>query len=319
MHDHLPDHQDTPQHLDRMQPQPSNGAIYRGAGLTVRAYTAEELRARLDPSAPSGPALPASNAAPPIPAPAAPPVGTGRTRPGASARAEYRRRRAAELTRWTAGLPWRIAVVVAAAVAGQQFATHTVLLDPSLAGLAVAATAAWRLRFRASQPTRAWRDGARGERATARRLQRLERCGYVVLHDLQVPGSHANLDHVAVGPAGVFVIDSKRYSGRLWLGPDGMLWYAGYPLAQQLATVVWATMRLAEALQLPPEVPVRALMVVHRARVPFGELTLAGVQVIPPSSLPAVLGREAILPAMQVALIAGQATARLRPAGGAPA
>ena len=136
---------------------------------------------------------------------------------------------------------------------------------------------------------------------------------------LQVPGSHANLDHLAIGPAGVFVIDSKRYRGRLWLGPDGMLWYAGYPLAQKLATVVWATMRLTEALQLPPEVPVRALMVVHRARVPFGGLTVAGVQVIPPSSLPAVLGREAILPTTQVALIAGQATARLRPAAGAPA
>jgi hypothetical protein len=54
---------------------------------------------------------------------------------------------------------------------------------------------------------------------------------------LQVPGSHANLDHLAIGPAGVFVIDSKRYRGRLWLGPDGMLWYAGYPLAQKLATV----------------------------------------------------------------------------------
>ena len=48
-------------------------------------------------------------------------------------------------------------------------------------------------------------------------------------------------------------------------------------------------------------------------------MTVAGVQVIPPSSLPAVLGREAILPTTQVALIAGQATARLRPAAGAPA
>jgi hypothetical protein len=181
-------------------------------------------------------------------------------------------------------------------------------------GLLAAAGAAWQLRFRASQPTRAWRDGARGERATAHRLRRLERGGYVVLHDLEVPGSHANLDHVAVGPAGVFVIDSKRYRGRLHLGPDGMLWYAGYPLAQQLATVVWASMRLADALQLPPEVPIRALMVVHRAAVPFGEFTVAGVQVIPPSSLAQVLGREAVLPAAQVAVIAGQATARLRPA-----
>jgi hypothetical protein len=57
MHKHPPDHQDPPRRLDWSQPQPSNGAIYRGAGLTVRAYTAEELRARLDPSAPAGPAL----------------------------------------------------------------------------------------------------------------------------------------------------------------------------------------------------------------------------------------------------------------------
>jgi hypothetical protein len=142
----------------------------------------------------------------------------------------------------------------------------------------------------------------------------LERHGYTVLHDLQVPGSHANLDHLAIGPAGVFVIDSKRYRGHLYLGADGMLWYGRYPLAQQLATVVWATMRLAETLQLPPEVPVTPLLVIHRAHVPWGGLTVAGVQVIPPSILADTLGREAVLPAPQVALIAGQATARLRPA-----
>jgi hypothetical protein len=114
----------------------------------------------------------------------------------------------------------------------------TALLDPWLAGLAAAAGAAWRVRFRPSQPARAWRDGSRGERATARRLHRLERHGYTVLHDLQVPGGQANLDHLAVGPAGVFVIDSKYYRGTLQLGVDGMLWHGGYPLAQQLATAV---------------------------------------------------------------------------------
>jgi hypothetical protein len=315
MHDHPPDHHDTPQRLGWSQPRGPSGAIYRGAGLTVRAYTAEELRAHLDPPTPTGPAPPALTTAPTAPVPAAPLVAAGETRPGASARAEYRRRRAAELTGWTAGLPWRIALAAAAALAGQQLATRTGLLDPWLAGLAAAAGAAWRLRFRASQPTRAWRDGARGERATARRLQRLERHGYVVLHDLQVPGSHANIDHLAVGPAGVFVIDSKYYRGALQLGGEGMLWYGGYPLAQQLATAVWATLRVAEALQLPPEVPVVPLLVIHRAPVPWGGLTVAGVQVIPPSALVDTLGREAVLLAAQVELIAGQAIARLHPAG----
>jgi hypothetical protein len=298
MRDHPPDPHNSSHRLNWSQPQPPN---YRGAGLTVRAYTAEELRARLDPPTPTGPAPPTPITAPPAPAPAAPPVAAGETRPGASARAEYRRRRAAELTGWTAGLPWRTAVVAVAALAGQQLATRTGLLDPWLVGLAAAAGAAWGLRFRASQPTRAWHDGARGERATARRLQRLERHGYVVLNDLQVPGSHANVDHLAVGPAGVFVIDSKYYRGALQLGVDGMLWYGGYPLAQQLATAVWATLRVAEALQLPPEVPVVPLLVIHRAPVPWGGLTVAGVQVIPPSALANTLGREAILLAAQAA------------------
>jgi hypothetical protein len=270
----MPDHPPDPHHSSHRlnwsqpQPRPSNGAIYHGAGLTVRAYSAEELRARLGPPTPPGPAPPAATTAPPTAAPAAPPFAAGETRPGASARAEYRRRRAAELTGWTAGLPWRAALVAVAALTGQQLGTHTGLLDPWLAGLAAAAGTTWGLRFRASQPTRAWRDGARGERATARRLQRLERHGYMVLHDLQVPGSQANLDHLAIGPAGVFVIDSKYYRGALQLGGDGMLWYAGYPLAQQLATAVWASVRVAEALQLPPEVPVIPLLVIHRAPFP---------------------------------------------------
>jgi hypothetical protein len=309
MPEHAPDHPDTPGRL----PWTGGQVVYRGAGLTVRAYTAEELRARLGRPLPAAPALPTATPAGPT-LPAAAPVAAGGAHAGASAFAEYRRRRAAELARWSAGLPWRAGLVAAAGLAGWQLAAHAALPRPWLAGLLAAAGAAWRLRFRASQPTRAWRDGARGERATARRLHRLERCGYVVLHDLEVPGSHANLDHVAIGPAGVFVIDSKRYRGRLYLASDGMLWYAGYPLAQQLATTVWATMRLADALQLPPEVPVRALMVVHRAPVPWGGLTVAGVQVIPPSALADALGQEAVLPAAQVALIAGQATAQLRPA-----
>jgi hypothetical protein len=310
MPDHPPNHSDA---SDRL-PWTGGQVVYHGAGLTVRAYTADQLRARLGHPASAAPALPAAGPAGPSLAPAAAPVAPGGNRAGTSAFVEYRRRRAAELARWTAGLPWRVALAAIFGLAGWQLAVRAALPRPWLAGLLAAVGTAWRLRFRASQPTRAWHDGARGERATARRLRRLERQGYVVLHDLQVPGSHANLDHLAIGPAGVFVIDSKHYRGRLYLAPDGMLWYAGYPLAQQLATVVWATMRLAEALQLPPEVPVRALMVVHRAHVPFGGLAVAGVQVISPSSLAEALGREAVLPATQVALIAGQATVVLHPA-----
>jgi hypothetical protein len=83
----------------------------------------------------------------------------------------------------------------------------------------------------------AWRRGAAGERRTARLLGQLERHGWAVLHDLAVPGSHANIDHLAIGPGGVFVIDSKLYTGRLHLAGDGSLWHGRYPLAPVLRAV----------------------------------------------------------------------------------
>ncbi len=36
-----------------------------------------------------------------------------------------------------------------------------------------------------------------------------------VLHDRLVPGSRANIDHITVGPSGVFVIDAKKYAGAI--------------------------------------------------------------------------------------------------------
>jgi len=33
----------------------------------------------------------------------------------------------------------------------------------------------------------------------------------VVLHDRAIPGSRANIDHIGIGPTGVWVIDTKRY------------------------------------------------------------------------------------------------------------
>jgi hypothetical protein len=95
----------------------------------------------------------------------------------------------------------------------------------------------WRLRFRPSADTVAWRRGAHGEQRTATLLRRLEPHGWVVLHDLAVPGSRANLDHLVIGPGGVFVIDSKQYTGRLQLAADGTLWHGRYPLTPALRAV----------------------------------------------------------------------------------
>jgi hypothetical protein len=46
-------------------------------------------------------------------------------------------------------------------------------------------------------------------------LDRLRSETLAVLHDRLIPGSNANIDHLAIGRAGVFVIDSKRYTGQV--------------------------------------------------------------------------------------------------------
>lgn len=63
------------------------------------------------------------------------------------------------------------------------------------------------------QSTRAWERGAIGEELLAERLKDLP-AGMRVLHDRRVPGSRANIDHIVVSPAGVWVIDAKRYKGK---------------------------------------------------------------------------------------------------------
>lgn len=60
------------------------------------------------------------------------------------------------------------------------------------------------------QTTKAWERGAVGEELMARRLADLPDT-FRVLHDRRVPGTPGNIDHIAIGPTGVWVIDAKRY------------------------------------------------------------------------------------------------------------
>lgn len=59
-----------------------------------------------------------------------------------------------------------------------------------------------------------WATGAEGEEQLGAHLTK--HCPEaIVLHDRRIPGSRANIDHVAVAPSGVYVIDAKRYKGKI--------------------------------------------------------------------------------------------------------
>lgn len=98
-----------------------------------------------------------------------------------------------------------------------------------------------------------WRFGAAGEMRTAAVLSRLERrwrrhrrC--IVLHDRIVPGSRANIDHVVVGPSGVWVLDTKAWSG-VMVRTEHSTSVGGRSLTDTFASAVGVSLRVRDLLR----------------------------------------------------------------------
>lgn len=62
-----------------------------------------------------------------------------------------------------------------------------------------------------------WRKGEEGEIALGRLLDRksLTDRDIEVIHDRVIPGSKRNIDHIVVAASGVFVINAKKWSGKI--------------------------------------------------------------------------------------------------------
>ena len=127
---------------------------------------------------------------------------------------------------------------------------------------------------------RAWAVGAEGERRTAEVLARLESDGYRVLHDRRIPGSRANIDHVVVGPTGVYVVETKSWSGAVRLR-GGAIRIAG-----RRSAVIDQVQREADAVAVAvPGTQVTPIVCVHRADLPLRALEVDGVRVVGPKGL----------------------------------
>jgi hypothetical protein len=76
--------------------------------------------------------------------------------------------------------------------------------------------AAWLLGLRTEATS--WEAGAKGERIVDKRLGKLRRDGWAVLSSI-VKRSGADIDHLVIGPPGVFTINTKHHrDARIWVG-----------------------------------------------------------------------------------------------------
>jgi hypothetical protein len=123
--------------------------------------------------------------------------------------------------------------------------------------------------------------------------------------------SRAFADHVVIGPDGVVLVDSKRYAGRVWQGPDGRVWHNQSSMDRPLSSLRMQCAAVAELLG----VPVRPLVCVHGARVDVAGLAAGEVEIIPARRLRAILTSPGPQHSgADVAALAAHAQAMLRPA-----
>jgi hypothetical protein len=173
--------------------------------------------------------------------------------------------------------------------------------------------AVWALptMFRAIRHVKALRLGRDGERIVAEHLEGVAHDGMWILHDHQ--GEGFNIDHVLVGPQGVFTVETKTYSKPV--SGDARVRFDGSgirvdgvamdrdPLVQACAQTRWMKRTLEDLTG--QKFPVRSVVVlpgwfVERSREAAG----SEVWVLEPKDMRGWLRREPhVLPPQDVALV----------------
>lgn len=93
----------------------------------------------------------------------------------------------------------------------------------------------------APQHETAWVRGAVGEEHVGAFLEKHLDPGTVLLNDRSIPRSRANIDHIAIAPAGVWVVDSKRYKGKVAV--SNPLLVGGWDVPQRERLARWLGQR----------------------------------------------------------------------------
>lgn len=160
------------------------------------------------------------------------------------------------------------------------------LLNDWRAGVTVGVVAAildtvYRARSQSSVP--AWRRASMAERRTEAQLRKLERNGYRTLHARAIPDTEAQIDHLVVGPTGVYAVDSEKWDRRLPVRVQmgKRLFHGPFDKKERLTE---AKMEATKASELISEVYGRQVSVVpslaiYGPAVPWKVMTIRGVDV----------------------------------------
>jgi hypothetical protein len=168
-------------------------------------------------------------------------------------------------------------------------------LGLTLAVIAAIADTIYRSRRGLPGPRGVKMTGA--QRHTRRQLGQLGRAGYRAMHGNLIPDSEEQIDHLVVGPAGVFAIDSEAWDKRLVVRTRNarQLWHGPTSMKDRLEHAKWESQQAAEMLSevVGSPVTVRPAMAVYGPKIPWDVVTIRDVDVFSGPRLRKYLRREA--------------------------
>ncbi|MEU6785257.1 nuclease-related domain-containing protein [Nonomuraea angiospora] len=147
--------------------------------------------------------------------------------------------------------------------------------------IAAVADAVYRSRSHSSVP--AWRRTSVAERRTEAQLRKLERSGYRTLHARAIPNSEAQIDHLVVGPTGVYAVDSEKWDKRLPVRVQmgKKLFHGPFDKKARLTEAKWEASQASELItqSFGREVAVVPSLAIYGPAVPWKIMTIRGVDV----------------------------------------
>jgi hypothetical protein len=148
-----------------------------------------------------------------------------------------------------------------------------------------------------AQPGTVDRATIRAQKRTIKQLAGMERAGYVAVHRRPIPGSTEVIDHLVVGPTGVYAIDSEKWDKglpirtrngkQLWLGPESK--------KERLEHARWEAGQASERLsaRLGMEITVQPTLAIYGPKIPWDIAVIRDVDVFSGDRLKKYLRRRA--------------------------
>ncbi|RBQ17454.1 NERD domain-containing protein [Spongiactinospora rosea] len=150
-------------------------------------------------------------------------------------------------------------------------------------GAVIAAIADTVYRARSASSVPAWRRSSVAERRTEAQLKKLERSGYRTLHARAIPGSEAQIDHLVIGPTGVYAVDSEKWDKRLPVRVQSgkKLFHGPFTQKPRLVEAAWEAAQASQLIgeKLSRELVVVPSLAIYGPAIPWKILTIRDVDV----------------------------------------